>query len=323
MAVTLVAVFIGSLVATGLARRYALRRHLLDEPGERRSHRVATPRGGGLGPALALAAFLAFAPAADLAIARPVLAWLGLVLVAGVGAWDDHRALPAVPRLAVHAVASLLLVHGLDLFAAGALVALAAAFAVVAAINIWNFMDGIDGIAATQAALFGGTVAYIAGAPWTVPAAALGVAMLGFLPFNFPVARIFMGDVGSGAVGFAVALVGLGAAAADPRAGLAALLPASAFLVDSGMTLGRRIVRGERWWTPHTQHAYQGLARRYGHVRVTLGYAAWTLSAGLFAVVLAPREPGFILPCVAMWYMAAAALWFYIQRRSTHRDAAQ
>src|SRR5690606_23140662 len=144
-------------------------------------------------------------------------------------------------------------------------------------VNIWNFMDGIDGIAAGQALVVAGAWALLAGQG---PVLWLGLALaggaLGFLPFNFPRARVFLGDVGSGALGYGLAaLLALGALGQSPATRVAWLLPLQPFLIDGSLTLLARMVAGEAWWRPHVQHAYQCWARRRGaHVPVTLAYAS-------------------------------------------------
>ena len=305
-----------SVVGTWLALGYARQHQLVDLPGERRSHRVPTPRGGGIGLVLAIAtaavALAARFPEQTILLAAFVAA---LLLVAGIGWLDDHRPLPARFRLGVHALAALVLATaywGVERhfgMAAGAFVA------VLVLTNAWNFMDGIDGIAATQAALVGAAMAFANGAAWQWLALALVVAACGFLPFNLPRARIFLGDVGSGALGLTVAALLVSAGRGDPASWLLLLLPLSAFLVDTGLTLLRRIVRRERWWAAHVQHAYQRLAvRAGGHLRVTVGYAAWTIASILLMVVVRKTSPGFVSSVVFGWYIVAAALWVLAQR---------
>ncbi|WP_187770637.1 lipopolysaccharide biosynthesis protein [Cognatilysobacter lacus] len=307
-----------SASGTALARRYALARQLVDVPGERRSHSVATPRGGGVGPVVAvLAAMLAMTAAQG----TPWLAAIALAAVALVGAWDDHRPLAASWRLLVHAAAGLAVAGSLfDPMVAPLL--FAAVFAgVVVLINVWNFMDGINGLAASQAALVAAAVAAV-DPGMRIPAIVVVVACLAFLPFNFPRARIFLGDVGSGALGLIVAWLCAGVATARPLNGLLMALPLSAFLVDAGLTLSRRMLRRERWWEPHAQHLYQGLARRHGHARVTLAYAAWTASASVASLVIAPMGPAYTMASLAVCYTSAALLWLRLQRPvATERDA--
>ena len=122
-------------------------------------------------------------------------------------------------------------------------------------------------------------------------AAALLVAALGFLPFNFPRARVFLGDVGSCSLGFGLAcicaLLLLGPDIPSPGW---LLLPLLAFLLDSAFTLLSRILNRQKWWQAHSQHAYQHWARRSGHPVVVLGYGAWTLLA--VAAMLQLRQAG-------------------------------
>lgn len=311
-----------SLAATLAARGYALRRDLLDHPGERRSHVVPTPRGGGIG--IVLSMFVAMgllAYADDGQVLEMALAATGLLLVAGIGWLDDHRPLTPWSRLAVHAVAACLL--GVVAIDAGGQFALAL-FAFVLAmvlVNIWNFMDGIDGIAALQALVAAGAYALLAGdaaSRWM--ALALAAACLGFLPLNLPRARIFLGDVGSGALGYVLALVvvlaaaGGGSEASSPAAWMLLLLPPSAFLVDAALTLAARILRGERWWTPHVAHAYQRWAKALGrHMPVTFAYAAWAVAGGLLARGIRDLPVAFIMCAGSAWYLGGGILWLRLQ----------
>lgn len=264
--------------ATAWARAHARRRGLLDLPGERRSHGLPTPRGGGVGIALAgvcTCVLLAWSAGSG-------WAWVGagLVLVAGAGWWDDHRPLPAWPRLLAHAVAGACLAVGAVQQGAPVAVAVAALLVVPVLVNVWNFIDGIDGLAASQALLGSLALACVLDGPGRVLAVVVAAASGGFLPFNLPRARIFLGDVGSGALGYLLAvLLVAGLASGPPGEWPLLLLPVAVCLVDAGLTLGRRMVRGEPWWQPHAQHLYQRLARRYGHPRVTFLYAGWTALA--------------------------------------------
>lgn len=313
-----------ALAGTWVALRYARGRGLLDQPGERRSHAVATPRGGGISivAALLLAILILGYSEPEL---RPVLlaGALGLVLVAAVGWIDDHRPLSPLLRLAAHAFSACLLAAALLLSGHGVLPALLAFGAVLVLVNVWNFMDGIDGLATTQAAIAALGYALLAGpgaAMWL--SLALAGACLGFLPYNFPKARIFLGDVGSGALGQALALI-LALMLVSPRTGLAAtpwpllVLPLAAFLVDASLTLGRRMLRGEAWWLPHVQHAYQGWARTLGrHVPVTLAYAGWSMIGVAFMYALTGAGHGFIIVTVAVagWCLAGCLVWVFLQR---------
>jgi len=300
---------------TWAARHYALRRQLLDQPGERRSHQVATPRGGGIAIVLTVLVACAAVLVIDPAFLPPLgLAMTGLMLVAGIGWWDDHRPLPALQRLAVHLVASALLSAGVYLIGENVLQAMLLFFVTAALINLWNFMDGINGIASSQA------IAAALGFAWVMPmpssAAALSVAAacLGFLPFNFPRARIFMGDVGSGALGYLMAaLVGLASLATD-IAWPALLLPLSAFLVDAGFTLLSRMLSGQRWMEPHTEHVYQRWVKAgVSHARVTAYYFLCGLLGSTVLVLCHPLSPTQQCGVAVAWWAVLTVLW-HVQR---------
>lgn len=308
-----------ALAGTWLARRYALRAALLDHPGERRSHAVATPRGGGIAIVVAVLPLLVALWLRD-AQSRVLFAPIGagLLLVAGIGWCDDHRPLPASLRLAVHAVAAALLAWALH--AAGASPAVAASGFVLALVlvNVWNFMDGIDGLATSQALVAALAYALFAGIGAGGAVAWLGVALAagcaGFLPFNLPRARIFLGDVGSGALGYllaALAALSLQAAGRDQAPLL--LLPLLAFAVDASLTLARRILRRERWWEPHVQHAYQALARRRGHGPVTVAFLGWTFVASAFMLSLKQAPAVLILCATAACVALACGAWWVLQ----------
>ena len=307
------------LAATGtwLARRYAVKKQLLDQPGERRSHVVATPRGGGIAIVVTVLLGIAW-----LALNNPAEAFLlgcvaaGLVLVAGIGWLDDHRPIPAWPRLLVHALAAFLLAWGVHHSSPGLLAPVVAFVLALVLVNIWNFMDGIDGLAASQAAIVAFAMGLLlTGGVWGWIAAGLLAALAGFLPFNFPRARIFLGDVGSGALGFLLAGLLVAAFRSERASWPLLLLPISAFLVDAGFTLGMRILRRERWWTPHVQHTYQKWAgRSLSHVGVTLAYAGFSLVAA--ALVLIGRgwtEYGSASICL-VWFLGAIFLWARLRR---------
>ncbi|WP_166207119.1 hypothetical protein [Cognatiluteimonas telluris] len=305
------------IVGTWLARRYALHRQLVDQPGERRSHDTPTPRGGGISIVASMLVALCglawcFPGHATLMLATAA----GTALVAGIGWVDDHHPLPPWPRLLVQAVAALLLAWGLQLEGAGIAVAGAGFVAALVLVNVWNFMDGIDALAASQALLVATAYGLWAGVgvgAWF--ALALAAACLGFLPFNLPRARIFLGDVGSGALGYGLAALAAWLLVdAGPRGPLL-LLPLSAFLIDATLTLALRVLGGERWWMPHAGHAYQYWVRRCGrHGRVTWSYAAWTLLACLAMLAGRGAPPAFIMVGLPVAGLLGAGVWAYLRR---------
>jgi UDP-N-acetylmuramyl pentapeptide phosphotransferase/UDP-N-acetylglucosamine-1-phosphate transferase len=310
-----------------LARRYALQRRLLDEPGERRSHTVATPRGGGIAIvaafSIAAIALIARAPSQIVPLATGLI---GFWLVAGIGWRDDHRPLSPWVRLGVHAVAAMSMAVGLLLGGADAWLSLIAGLACLVLVNVWNFMDGIDGIAAMQAAIVAAAFGYFTNNPVAgMLALALIGGIFGFLPFNFPKARLFLGDVGSGALGYAIAWLGALAMDGAPRALWPLLsLPLSAFVLDAGLTLAMRVLRGERWWLPHVEHVYQRWVRRTGsHPAVAGGFAFWSVLAVIIAGynVAAYRGGGAesIAFVVLAWWGLGGALWLGLRLRTNDR----
>ena len=223
--IALLGAFALSAVATWLSIRYARRRNLVDHPGQRRSHTQPTPRGGGIGIVVSVLALWSLSAVSSMRVlvAGGIVVALPLLLVAGIGWIDDHRPLSVRVRLLAHFVAALipfvfseadrLVMLGSHAPATMSMtqdVLLPCIWAtlVVWSINLHNFMDGIDGLLSLQA-LF---VFAVLGAlclhnpPQAQPLFVLAAATLGFVPFNFPHARTFMGDVGSGSLGLLIAL---------------------------------------------------------------------------------------------------------------------
>jgi UDP-N-acetylmuramyl pentapeptide phosphotransferase/UDP-N-acetylglucosamine-1-phosphate transferase len=314
------AAFVVACAGTWLARGYALRRQLVDQPGARRSHSAATPRGGGIAIVAALLPILAWLAWRQPGLFAPVI--VGLLLVAGIGWFDDHRPLSPWWRLGVHAVAAACLAWGIGGLHGPAAAGLAFALALVLT-NVWNFMDGIDALAASQALLVAIACAlWVGQGPVALMAIVLASACAGFLPFNLAPARIFLGDVGSGALGYAVAALLAMLAPRDWATAPLLLLPPSAFLLDAGLTLLARVRRGERWWLPHTTHAYQRWTRRLGrHAPVTWAYAAWTVGACVIMLAGSGADAAFRMLSLAGFLLAGAAAWTGLQRTWTpHGD---
>ncbi len=275
----LAGVALSSWALTGWLRQYALRRRMVDVPNARSSHQVATPRGGGGAIVVATSVALAWWSWATGSMSLAV-ALAGGLIAAGVGFLDDHRHVPPAIRLVGHSIAAVLAVVslGATAFGTGAAALLAVVF-VAWLINLTNFMDGIDGIAGVQTltvcAAGAGLVQVTAPGSglWFEPAV-LAAASIGFLVWNWPPARVFMGDVGSGYVGFMVAVLTLRAAFVSPALGWCWLILSGVFIVDATFTLARRAIRRDRLFLAHRSHAYQHLALAWGHRRVTLLVAA-------------------------------------------------
>lgn len=276
-----------SFVLTAALRRYALARSLLDVPNTRSSHKEPTPRGGGMAIVVTFLLGLPLLVWAD-AIACPEMIGLGGAgaLVALVGFLDDHGHIAARWRLLVHFMASfwaLAWMGGLpplQLFGvmvdAGWLAQVLAALYLVWLLNLYNFMDGIDGLAGVEAVTVcaGAALLCVLGAPgvaaWGAPVLLLA-AVAGFLCWNFPPARIFMGDAGSGFLGLMLGLLSIQAAWVNPAFFWAWLILLGVFVVDATLTLLRRLARRQKPHEAHRSHAYQFASRKYGaHRPVTL-----------------------------------------------------
>ncbi|MCY1258672.1 Undecaprenyl-phosphate alpha-N-acetylglucosaminyl 1-phosphate transferase [compost metagenome] len=290
---TLLCIFLASLWLTGAVRRYALARSLMDVPNERSSHAVPTPRGGGVAIVLAFLLSLPLAWGVGIIGGSVVLAFmLPGIWVAAVGFIDDHRHIPARWRLLGHflGAAWLLAFSGglpalsflgavLDLGLFGDLLALVY---LVWLLNLYNFMDGIDGIAGLEAVTvcLAGAICFVlvgqGDLAW-LPLA-LGAAAAGFLVWNFPPARIFMGDAGSGFLGLMLGGLSVYAAWAAPQLLWSWLILLGVFVVDATWTLLHRLLRGERVYEAHRSHAYQRIARQWGgHLPVSLTVAGINL----------------------------------------------
>lgn len=324
----IVSVVVVSVLLTGWLRAFALSRELLDVPNSRSSHVSPTPRGGGVAIVLVVLAVL------------PLLAWSGVLSpsslwaligaglpVAAIGWLDDHRDVAARWRLSVHFIAAswaLVWIGGLpELTFFGATADFGwvgdavGVLGLVWLLNLYNFMDGIDGLAGIEAmtVCLGGVVLYlispVGGDAWVVPLL-LAAAVSGFLLWNFPRARIFMGDAGSGFIGITLGLLSLEAGSVAPEFfwGWGILL--GAFVVDATVTLARRLARRERVYEAHRSHAYQRVARRLGsHVPVTLAFGTinvlWLLPMAALVVM------GRLGPAMGMLLAYAPLVWLALR----------
>ena len=301
---------IASLLMTAALRRYALARSLLDIPNARSSHSLPTPRGGGLAFVVTFLAATLVLGWSDNIAPSLLCAVLGAGgLIALIGFMDDHGHIAARWRLLGHFAAAgwglywlggvpPLSAFGLAL-APGLLGTVIGLLYLVWLLNLYNFMDGIDGIASIEAisvCLGGGLLYWITGnteAIWLPMLLAAAVA--GFLFWNFPPARIFMGDAGSGFLGIVLGLLALQAGWINPLLFWGWLILLGVFVVDATVTLMRRLVRGDKVYEAHRSHAYQYASRQHGrHLPVSLSVAAinllWLLPVA--AAVVTQRVDG-------------------------------
>ncbi len=284
------AALVSSWLLTGAMRRYALASHLLDTPNERSSHQQPTPRGGGVAfviTYLVLLAALGLTGQIDPRLSIATVA--GGVVIAVLGFVDDRSSMSAGKRFLGHLAASIWVlvwmggvpripVFGftVDLWIFGP--ALSLLFATWM-INLFNFMDGIDGIASVEAisVSVGGAWLWFAtgsGNGW-IAALLFAACVAGFLFWNFPPAKIFMGDAGSGFLGLVVATLALWCGHASPSLFWSWFILIGCFMVDATTTLIRRARRGGKFSEAHRSHAYQYASRLYGsHRKVTLAVLA-------------------------------------------------
>jgi Fuc2NAc and GlcNAc transferase len=303
-ALAVVAAFVVSAVLTGVARRSALLSGMIDVPNERSSHEIPTPRGGGIAIVVATTAVVVILAVVGALRLDVLAAVCGGLPVAVVGYLDDRRRLSARVRLAVHFAAAawaLTCLGGLPpvligehLRTWGAANYVWGMLGVVWILNLFNFMDGIDGIATAEAvfiAVGGALLTIVTSSDISGTGAAcltLAAASAGFLLWNWPPARIFMGDVGSGYLGYVIAVLALVAMRENPVALWSWLILGGLFFADATITLVRRTLRGERLHEAHRSHAYQWLSRRWGsHRRVTVATSLvnvlWLLPCALLA----------------------------------------
>ena len=305
-------IILTSLFLTELIRRYSLKKNLLDTPNERSSHSIAMPRGGGLSIVICFLVVVGFSDGIPNNI---VFALIGSgILIAAVGFWDDQGHIAARWRLLSHFFAAFWVlfflggppvfqVFGFN-FDTGWLGIVAVAFFLVWLLNLFNFMDGIDGIAAAETifvACAGALFSWLSGLEaLSFISLTLAAATMGFLILNWPPAKIFMGDVGSGFLGLMIGII----AYANILNGISVwiwLILLGVFLVDSGITLLRRIISGDKWYEAHCSHAYQHAARKWGHKRVTVATIminlCWLLP--LAYLVYLYKEFAVVLMCVA------------------------
>lgn len=308
---------------TPLVRRYALRRGMMDHPGSRRSHDSPVARGGGLAIGVTVVGTVALAaPDGDLTL--PFM--LGATVISLLGWRDDHAPLAVGWRLGLQLAVAVAAVSWLgpvdSIRVAGTLVSAAwiwtpmAVLAIVWLINLFNFMDGADGLASTQGVIscmlfaiaFGLGEEPAGWLAWVTAGAALG-----FLFWNWPRASIFLGDSGSLLLGWTIGCLALVGTLTDSVSVWLAFIIVSPFVVDATVTLCWRLARGEQWYTPHTDHAYQYLIRMgWSHRKVLM---AWIALNGLLVVPAAVTvfwKPQADLGTAAVLAVILAGVWYVV-----------
>ncbi len=287
-------------------------------PGERQSHQRATPTGGGLGLIFSIVITTA---CLELMISLPGFWWQnvlpGVVLLTIVGWRDDRTPVSQLLRLLVQLAVSIwLLGFGWWELSLKDMAFLAVVIvAMVWLMNVYNFMDGSNGMAGFQGVFAGMTMAVLfqLGGEYTMALVAVVVAAAcaGFLPLNFPHAKVFMGDVSSVPLGFLFASLAVYGVQTGSMSLPLSILIMSVFLVDATLTLLSRAFRGERWYTAHAQHVYQRLiAKGWSHSRVLVAYQVINVIWVLPAIVLAKIYPQYAIVTVGLVLLLLGSCWF-------------
>lgn len=308
-----------ALIAAGLAAMIAShlagpssRLAVADHPNERSLHSTPVPRGGGIAilTAVFFTGFGYFLVSGAMGQALVVVA-AGVFLLAVISYVDDRKGLSVRVRLPVHGAAAVLLLAGgvgpLNHFVLPAIIIyLLAFFAIVWMTNLYNFMDGMDGFAGGMTVIGFGFLAYFG---WQQGAESFAVisllvasASLGFLLFNLPPARLFLGDVGSIPLGFLAVSMALWGNRDAVFPIWVPVLVFSPFIVDATITLGQRLLRGEKFWQAHRCHYYQRLVRLgWGHRKTVMAEYLLMVAAGFSAVVMASLSTGWVIAGLVCW----------------------
>jgi UDP-N-acetylmuramyl pentapeptide phosphotransferase/UDP-N-acetylglucosamine-1-phosphate transferase len=283
-------------------------------------HSEPTPRLGGIGVLAGALPVAALVCDDALGVVLACAAGLGLVSL-----WDDLQGLPMQVRLPAHFVAAGVAILAIASPAPthsglGVVEAVLAVVALVWMTNLFNFMDGSDGLAGGMAAIGFGALALAACAagapPLALVAAALASASVGFLAHNFPPARVFLGDAGSVPLGFLAGALGLHGTFTNVWPLWFPLLVFSPFIADATLTLVRRVVRGERFWRAHRDHYYQRLVLAgWTRRRLALWAYALMIAAAASALVAESNGEGVGLGIILVWAALYALLFIAIERR--------
>ena len=307
------ALAVASLVAA--ARTASWTRLLQDHPNERSLHTQPTPRIGGV--VLVAIALSVAALAADVSLGIMLGCALFLAVISLI---DDLRSLPVEVRLPAHLVAASVAVLALGTRGElGWIECLVAVLAIAWMANLFNFMDGADGLAGGMAVIGFATFALAA---WEASPAvslvsiAVASASAGFLAHNFPPARVFMGDAGSVPLGFLAGGLGYYGIAAGLWPVWFPLLVFSPFIVDATVTLLRRLLRHERIWKAHREHAYQRLVLSgWTPRRLALSAYALMLAASVSALAGLKQGPRVAYAIILAWLVLYLVLFAVIERR--------
>lgn len=306
--------FILAFALTYFMRAYALKKNIIDNPNERSSHSVPTPRGGGV--AVVCSYLLALTV---LIYSQQLTVHIGLTLMAAgfvialLGFLDDHGHINSMLRLAIHFLVAIGVVISLGGFAEvtafnglelSFIANIIAVLFLVWLLNLYNFMDGINGIASVEAITTTVSMAILYAVLSTSLNSdilwLLAACVFGFLLWNFPKAKIFMGDACSGFLGLTLGILALIALKENLALFYAWIICLGVFVVDATYTLIKRVLSGYKMYDAHRSHSYQILSRKWGsHTPVTLAVAAinllWLLPLAYYTVTQSLAYPEFIV----------------------------
>ena len=327
--------FILSLLFTGYMRHYALEKNIIDNPNERSSHSIPTPRGGGV--AVVASYLLALAV---LMYNQQLVIPVGLTLMAAgfvialLGFLDDRGHINSMLRLAIHFLVAIGVVISLggfgevnvfNGFQLGFVANIIAVLFLVWLLNLYNFMDGINGIASIEAITVTVSMAVLylllnVGLNHQI-LFLLAACVLGFLLWNFPKAKIFMGDACSGFLGLILGILALIALKENLALFCAWIICLGVFVVDATYTLIKRMLSGYKMYDAHRSHSYQILSRKWGsHTPVTLAVAAINL-LWLLPIAYLTASQSFAYPELAVSIAYLPLIWFAVQLKAGNADA--
>ncbi|MBU4261431.1 MAG: glycosyltransferase family 4 protein [Proteobacteria bacterium] len=309
-----------SYLLNSFFRRYALKAGLLDIPNNRSSHSEPTPKGGGIAIVAVFCLALLFLAGTD-QVSHPLFlaAFVGGLLVGVTGFANDRKHIPAGWRLLIHLAAAMWLFFWLEdsgrLFSSSSLadigIILVSGSIVIGTVwmlNLFNFMDGIDGLASCEAIFMAVSGAVLVslngGSSIAILLLVLAACCLGFLALNWPPAKLFLGDAGSGFLGYILTVLALFSVEKGMVNIWSWIILAGIFIVDATVTLLVRVHRGERFYVAHRSHVYQILARRFNsHGKVTVGVIFVNIFWLLPMAVMASFLPQYAFLFVIAGYM--------------------
>ncbi|MGR3174924.1 MAG: MraY family glycosyltransferase [Candidatus Scalindua sp.] len=318
-----------STFLTWRIRNYALKHQMLDIPGSRSSHNIPTPRGGGLAISVCSLVAILFFGIGGILESRLFWAFFGGGSAVAIIGWlDDRKSIPPLVRFFVHLLAAIWVIImigglpsinvGIGAISLGWFGSVLAVIGIVWLTNLYNFMDGVDGIAGVEAVTVGGVGGVLMAVSNTWGLAliswAIAASSLGFLVWNWPPAKIFMGDVGSGILGFFFAVLLLTSERSGTVPLLVWLLLLGVFIVDATFTLFRRLFNGEKIWKAHRSHFYQRAVQiGYSHRTVTLVVVSLNGVLG-FLAILAYLNPRLLLQFIVVGMGMLILLGFWVTR---------